>query len=83
MFNVSFEGQNNLYTIQATRGWMAANGMGTSYTLAGPSLPGFLAAWAPSAPLVESVVLMAATDLLSVPVAGSIIDAAIRLVQSP
>jgi hypothetical protein len=39
-----------LYTITATRGWLVANGMGSSYTLTNPDLPGFLPAWAPSAP---------------------------------
>jgi hypothetical protein len=83
VFTASFEGQNNFYTLQATRGWMAGNGMSTSYTLAGPILPDFLQAWAPSAPLVESGVTMAATNLTSPPVAGSVLHLAIRLVQSP
>ncbi len=77
----SFTGANSgpLYTITATRGWLTANGMSTNYTLAGPILPGFLAAWAPGAPLDDSSVIMFGSFGTTAPVAGTVINFAFRL----
>lgn len=77
-------GETTLYTISATRGWLTANNMSTSYTLAGPNLPGFQAQWAPAAPLVDAQVIMFGSNLTgSMPVAGSVINIGFRLVESP
>jgi len=77
----SFEGGdgNALYTISATRAYQTANGMATSYTLAGPTLPNFQAAWAPTAPIAESTVVMFGYDLLGVPTAGTVAIFALRI----
>jgi hypothetical protein len=75
-------GENALYTIAATRAWLVANNFGTSYTLAGPTLPGFLPQWAPGAPLFDSQVIMIGSNVTTAPVVGSILNIAFRL-QSP
>jgi hypothetical protein len=75
-------GETTLYTIAATRGWLTANNMSTSYTLAGPTLPGFLATWAPAAPLVDAQVSMF-SDFNLFGTAGSVINFGLRLVASP
>lgn len=84
LIGVSFAGagENTLYSIQATRAWLVANNFSTSYTLTGPTLPGFLAQWAPAAPLVDSEVIMFGSNITTAPVAGSIINIAFRL-QAP
>lgn len=81
LINASFDGAGGsaLYNLTATRGYLAGNGMSTSYTLAGPTLPGFLAAWAPAAPLVETVVSMFGSNLTATPTAGTSINFAIRI----
>lgn len=71
-------GDNTIYTISASRGWLVANGMSTSYTLTGPTLPGFLTQWAPAAPLLESNVLMIGSNASAAPTAGTIINFASR-----
>jgi uncharacterized membrane protein len=76
-------GGSTLYTMGMTRGYATANGMSTSYTLTGPTLPGFLQAWAPAAPLVDASVLMFGSNITTTPVAGSVANVGIRLVQSP
>jgi hypothetical protein len=76
-------GESTLYTITATRGWLTANNMSTSYTLAGPTLPGFLAQWAPAAPLVDAQVVMASNLDPFVGTAGSVVNFASRFVISP
>jgi hypothetical protein len=75
-------GETTLYTIAATRGWLTANNMSTSFTLTGPTLPGFLAQWAPAAPLVDAQVSMF-SDFSLFGTAGSAIHFAVRLVSSP
>ena len=79
--SITGAGETTLYSILATRGWLSANGQGTSYSLSSPVLPGFLATWAPAAPLVEAFVVMF-NDLTSTPTAGSMFDFSARL-QSP
>jgi uncharacterized membrane protein len=76
-------GESTLYTITATRGWLTANNMSTSYTLAGPTLPGFLAQWAPATPLVDAQVVMASSLDLFAGTAGSVVNFALRFVFSP
>ncbi|HEX6315205.1 MAG TPA: hypothetical protein VFZ73_10115, partial [Gemmatimonadaceae bacterium] len=76
-------GETTLYTISATRGWLTANNMTTSYTLAGPNLPGFLSQWAPAAPLVDAQVIMFGSNLNTVPTAGTVFNIGLRLVESP
>lgn len=76
-------GGGTLYSIVATRGYLTGNGMSTTYTLAGPVLPGFLATWAPPAPLVDAMVIMASGNLTSAPTAGTVINVGTRLVTSP
>jgi hypothetical protein len=76
-------GAGTQYIINATRGWLAANGMGTNYTLSGPVLPGFLAAWAPPAPLADATISMFGSNLTALPTAGTVINVAIRTVQNP
>jgi len=63
----------------ATRSWLVANGMSTSYTLTGPTLPGFLAQWAPGSPLAASTVSMSGTNLTGPPSAGGFINSAVRI----
>ena len=75
-------GDSTLYTIVATRGWLAANNFNTNYTLTGPTLPGFLAQWAPAAPLIDSQVIMIGSNFTTAPAAGSILNIAFRL-QAP
>jgi len=75
-------GENTLYTISATRAWLTANNFGTNYALTGPTLPGFLAQWAPGAPLVDSQVIMFGSNITTAPIVGSIINIAFRL-QAP
>jgi hypothetical protein len=75
-------GETTLYTIGATRAWLTANNMSTNYTLAGPTLPGFLAAWAPAAPLVDAGVSMS-SDFSLFGTAGTAVHFANRLVVSP
>jgi hypothetical protein len=67
----SFTGTSAIYTISATRGWQTSNGMTTSYTLAGPTLPGFLAEWAPGAPLDFSTVIMLGSNATAAPATGT------------
>ena len=75
------EGGNGdaLFRMSATRGWQTANGMTTSYTLTGPNLPNFLAAWAPAAPIVEPSVIMIGFDVFGVPTAGTVAVFAVRI----
>ena len=75
-------GETTLYTIAATRGWLTANNMSTSFTLTAPTLPGFLAQWAPAAPLVDAQVAMY-SDFNLFGSAGAAIHFAARLVSSP
>jgi hypothetical protein len=75
-------GGNALYTIAASRGWQTANNMTTSYTLTAPTLPGFLPAWAPAAPLADATVIMVGTNTTTTPAAGTIANVAFRL-QAP
>jgi len=75
-------GESTLYTIIATRGWLTANNMSTSFTLTAPTLPGFLAQWAPAAPLVDAQVAMY-SDFNLFGTAGAVISFAVRLVASP
>jgi len=70
-----------LYSMLATRAWLQANGQGATYSLSGPVLPGFLAQWAPAAPLVDAFVAMFG-DILATPAAGSMLDFSARQ-QSP
>jgi hypothetical protein len=73
-----FTGSSAVYSITATGGWLVANGFSTNYTLAGPTLPNFLAQWAPASPLAETIVSMFGGNFLTAPVAGSVIHFAIR-----
>jgi hypothetical protein len=75
-------GGGQRYTIAASYGWLAANGMTTTYSLTAPTLPGFLQAWAPAAPLDDSMVIMAGTNATGAPTAGTIVNIAFRL-QDP
>lgn len=75
-------GESTLYTIAATRAWLVANNFSTNYTLTGPTLPNFLAQWAPAGPLASSEVLMFGSNFTTAPVAGSIVNIAYRL-QAP
>lgn len=70
------------YSVTATRSWLTANGMGTTYTLQGQNLPGFLAAWSPGSPVGDVSVTMFGTNYLTVPVGGSVFKFA-GLTQSP
>ena len=74
--SAAFAGGNlgQLFTIAATRAWLQANNMGTNYTLTSPTLPGFLQAWAPAAPLDNATVIMLGTNLTTAPTAGSVIN---------
>ena len=81
--SVQGAGESTLYTINATRGWLIANNMNTSYTLTAPTLPGFLAQWAPAGPLVDAQVLMISSSVATTPVAGSVVSLGARLVESP
>jgi len=72
-------GGNATATIIATRGWLVANNMSTTYTLTGPTLPNFLAAWAPTAPLTSSSVIMVGTNLTGAPTAGGFLNTAVRI----
>jgi hypothetical protein len=86
VIEASFQGggETTLYTISATRGWLTANNMTTSYSLAGPNLPGFLPQWAPAAPLFDAQVIMFGSNLTgTVPTAGTIFNVGLRLVESP
>jgi hypothetical protein len=74
----SFEGTSAVYSITATRAWLVANNMSTNYTLAGPTLPNFLAQWAPASPLASSIVSMVGGNFTTTPVAGSVANFAIR-----
>ncbi len=71
-------GDGAFYTIAATRAWLIANSFNTSFTLTGPTLPGFQSLWAPAAPLDLSSVIMFGSDFTTVPVAGSVFNLAIR-----
>lgn len=75
-----FEGGdgNALVTMVATRGWQTANGMTTSYTLTGPTLPGFQAAWAPAGPLASSSVIMFGFNVNAAPAPGTVAAFAAR-----
>jgi hypothetical protein len=53
--------------------------MSTNYTLTGPTLPNFLAAWAPASPLAASTVSMTGTNLTGAPTAGGFLNIAIRI----
>jgi hypothetical protein len=64
------------------RARLAANNFGTNYTLTGPTLPGFLASWAPAAPLFDSQVFMFGANTTTAPTVGSVINLAFRL-QAP
>ena len=85
LITTSFQGAggSTLYTITATRGWLTANNMNSSYTLTAPTLPGFLATWAPAAPLVDADVTMYTGNLTAAPVAGTFINFASRFVSPP
>src|SRR5688572_10245307 len=72
-------GGNATATLIASRGWLVANNMSTSYTLTGPTLPNFLPAWAPTSPLTSSSVIMVGTNLTGAPTAGSFLNTAIRI----
>lgn len=76
-------GESTLYVILATRGWLTANNMNTSYTLTAPTLPGFLTQWAPAGPLVDAAVFMFGANVATTPVAGSVVNFSGRLVESP
>ena len=78
--SVNFEGANGaIITIDATRGWLLANSMGSTYTLTQPTLPNFLSQWAASAPLASTIVIMLGYDELAVPTAGSVLKFSGRL----
>jgi len=85
LIEASFQGagETTLFTVGATRAWLTANGFSTSYTLTSPTLPGFLAQWAPAAPLVDAQVVMFGSNITTTPVAGSVVNIGFRLVQSP
>ena len=72
-------GGNATATLIATRNWLVANNMSTNYTLAGPTLPNFQAAWAPASPLSASIVTMAGTNLTGPPTAGGFLNTASRI----
>lgn len=74
-------GGTTLMIVSATRAWLVANGMSTSYTLTGPTLPGFQQAWAPAAPLASTTVTMAGSNITGTPVAGSVAFSASRTQQ--
>jgi hypothetical protein len=75
-------GGGTLYTVTATRAWLNANNFTSNYTLTGPTLPGFLAQWAPASPLDEDSVIMLGGNLAAQPTAGSIVNLAVRF-RSP
>ena len=75
---VSFEGSSAVYSITATRAWLVANNMSTNYTLAGPTLPNFLAQWAPASPLANTIISMVGGNFTTTPVAGSVANIALR-----
>ena len=75
-------GESTLYTIIATRGWLTANNMSTSYSLTGPTLPGYLATWAPAAPLFDAQVALF-SNFRTAPTAGVVSAFSFRLVESP
>jgi hypothetical protein len=75
-------GSVNSYFIEATRAWLNANGFTTNYTLAGETLPGFLAMWAPAGPLSESAVGMFGSNFNTPPTAGTVQKTSSRL-QDP
>ena len=72
-------GGNASATLIATRSWLVANSMSTSYTLTGPTLPNFQAAWAPASPLTSTAVSMTATNLTGPATAGSFLNTAVRI----
>jgi hypothetical protein len=72
-------GGNATATLIASRAWLVANNMSTSYTLTGPTLPNFQAAWAPASPLSASIVTMAGTNLTGPPTAGGFLNTASRI----
>ena len=72
-------GGNASATLIATRAWLVANNMSTTYTLTGPTLPNFLPAWAPTSPLTASSVIMVGTNLTGTPTAGSFLNTAVRI----
>jgi hypothetical protein len=72
-------GGNATATLIASRAWLVANNMSTSYTLTGPTLPNFQAAWAPASPLSTSIVTMAGTNLTGPPTAGGFLNTASRI----
>ncbi|HEX6941760.1 MAG TPA: hypothetical protein VF128_02465 [Gemmatimonadaceae bacterium] len=72
-------GGNATATLIATRGWLVANNMSTTYTLTGPTLPNFLPAWAPTSPLTASSVIMVGSNLTGAPSAGGFLNTAIRI----
>jgi len=84
VINVSITGggQTTLYTMLATRAWLQANGQGATYSLSGPVLPGFIAQWAPAAPLVDAFVAMF-SDILATPAAGAMLDFSARQQTPP
>ena len=79
--SASFSGAGGTATaiLIATRNWLVANSMSTSYTLSGPTLPNFLPAWAPGSPLTASIVTMAGTNLTGPPTAGGFLNTASRI----
>jgi hypothetical protein len=77
----SGQGANTQYTLTATRGWLVANGMGTSYTLTNPDLPNFLPQWAPSAPLLSTSVIMVGSNATAAPTAGTSVVIGARILQ--
>jgi hypothetical protein len=79
---VIFEGSNGaVVSITATRGWLLANSMGSTYTLTQPTLPNFLSQWAPSAPLAPTIVLMLGYDQLVAPTAGAVLNFSGRILE--
>ncbi len=78
LIEVIFTGSSAVYSVAATRAWLVANGFSTNYTLTGPTLPNFLAQWAPASPLAETVMSMIGANFTTAPVAGSILHLAIR-----
>lgn len=76
--SATFIGSSATATLLASRAWLVANNMSTSYTLTGPTLPNFQAAWAPTS-LTSTSVGMGATNLSGAPTAGSFLNSASRV----
>jgi hypothetical protein len=75
------QGSTTFYAITATRNWLVANNMSTSYSITNPTLPGFLQQWAPAATLTSTTVAMGGINLVAAPTAGTILTFAVRSVQ--